>query len=325
MDRKSFWLGWRRDILRFAALCFAALAVGLLINHAKAGVHHGLHHLLPSGSLDGLTGDLDFDTPAGPRKSGATWTYRLRLAPGQSVWVRDMRGAITVEPGRGESLEVTAVKSFSESDPESVRLVTVPSSGGVAICALWSPGGEADPDPDREEDAAGHCGPGDEYKAGSAHHNDVGVQFTVRVPRGVRIHATTVNGAVRVSGATAPVEAGTVQGAVDAETMKGPLQAYSVDGSVHATVRGFGDTGTVKVTTVNGSVALELPAALNATVSANTINGAITSDFPLTTSGRLVAHHAKGVIGDGSRRVEVNAVNGSVRLKKLASPRRHER
>jgi DUF4097 and DUF4098 domain-containing protein YvlB len=317
MDPKSFWLGWRRDIVRLVALCLAALAVGVLINHAKAGVHEGLHHLLPSGSLDGLTGDLDFDTPAGPRKSGATWTYRLRLAPGQSVWVRNMRGAITVEPSRSESLEVTAVKSFSRSDPESVRLVTVPSSGGVAICALWSRGDEADPDTDRERDAAGHCGPGDEYKAGSAHHNDVGVQFTVRVPRGVRIYATTVNGAVRVSGASAPVVAGTVEGAVDAETMKGPLQAYSVDGSVHATVRGFGDTGTVKVTTVNGSVTLELPAALNATVSANTINGAITSDFPLTTTGKVVVHHARGVIGDGSRRVELNAVNGSVRLQKI--------
>ena len=65
------------------------------------------------------------------------------------------------------------------------------------------------------------------------------------------------------------------------------------------------------------------PAALNATVSANTINGAITSDFPLTTSGKLVAHHAKGVVGDGGRQVELNAVNGSVRLKKLAPPTRH--
>src|ERR1700688_2776437 len=160
MDPKSFWRGWRRDIVRLVALCLAALTVGVVINHAKAGVHEGLHHLLPSGSLDGLTGDLDFDTPAGPRKSGATWTYRLRPAPGESVWVRNMRGAITVEPSRGDSLEVTAVKSFSRSDPESVRLVTVPSSGGVAICALWSRGDEADPDTDRERDAAGHCGPG---------------------------------------------------------------------------------------------------------------------------------------------------------------------
>jgi Toastrack DUF4097 len=321
MDLKSFWLGWRRDILRIAALCFVALALGLLINHARAGVHRGLRHVLPSGTLETLK-DLDFDAQPGPRKSAAAWTYRTRLAPGQSVWVRNLRGAITVEAGRGDSLEVTAVKTFSRSDPKSVRVVTVPSNGGLAICALWSDGDEANPDPN-DATAAGQCGPGDEYKAGSAHYNDVGVEFSVRLPRGVPIHATTVTGAVRVSGATAPVVAGTVDGAVDAETMKGPVQAYSINGSVHATVRGFGDTGTVKLTTMNGSVTLDLPGALNATVSATTINGAITSDFPLATSGKVLAHHATGVFGDGSRRVELNAVNGSVRLNKLPSPTRH--
>jgi hypothetical protein len=272
--------------------------------------------MLPSGSLDGLTSGLDLDAVEGPRRTGKTWSYRKRLSPGQGVWVRDMRGAITVEPARGDSLEVTAVKSFSGSDPGSVRVVAVPTSDGVAICALWGDEDEGD-----GEDG-GRCGPGDEYKAGNAHGNDVGVQFTVRLPRGVRIRATTVTGAVRVTGATAPIIAGTVDGSVFAETMKGPIQAYSVNGSVHATVHGFADTGAVKLTTVNGSVTLELLDGLDATVSANTINGAISSDFPLTTTGRFVARHATGVIGDGGRRVELNAVNGSVRLKRIGSPSR---
>lgn len=310
MDLKTFWLGWRRDIVRITLVCLTALAVGLFINHAKNGVHHRLAHILPSGSLDGLASGLDFDAPPGPRRTGTTWTYRARLSPGQAVWVRDMRGAITVEPARGDSLEVTAVKSFSASDPASVRVVAVPTEDGVAICALWGAGAE-------------DCGPGETYKAGDAHDNDVGVQFTVRVPRGVGIHAMTVTGPVRVTGATAPVIAGAVDGDVNAETMQGPVQAYSINGSVHAVVRGFGDTGTVKLTTVNGSLTLELPAALDATVSANTVNGTIASDFPLTTTGKLVAHHAAGVIGNGGRRVELNAVNGSVRLKRLGPPRRH--
>ena len=317
MDLKAFWIGWRRDIIRFVAVCLAALAVGLIINRAHSRVHEGLTQLLPSGSLDGLTGDLDFDASAGPRHSGKTWTYRARLTPGQSVSVRDMRGSITVTPARGESLEVVAVKSFAHSDQGSVRVVAIPSKDGVTICALW---GDRD---GKDGEEAGRCGPGDKYEAGSAHNNDVGVQFTVRLPRGVRIHATTVTGAVRVAGATAPVIAGSVDGSVDAETMQGPLQAFTFNGSVHAAVHGFGDTGAVKLATVNGSVTLELPAGLDATVSANTINGAITSDFPLTSSGQLVAHHAAGVIGDGGRRVDLNVVNGSVRLKKIpASTRR---
>ena len=312
MDLKAFWLGWRRDIVRFVVFCLVALAVGVFINHAKSGVHHRLAHLLPSGSLDGLTSGLDFDAPAGPRRTGKPWTYRAHLNAGQSVWVRDMRGGITVEPARSDTLEVTAVKSFSGSDPGSVRVVAVPSSDGIAICALWE-----DEEGDGEK---GHCGPGDVYKPGSARDNDVGVQFTVGLPRGTSIRATTVTGAVRVAGATAPVVAGTVDGDVVAETMKGPLQAYSVNGSVHATVRGFADTGAVKLTTMNGSVTLELAASVDATVSANTINGAIKSDFPLTTTGKLVAHHAAGSIGAGGRRVELTAVNGSVRLKRIGPP-----
>lgn len=310
MDLKAFWLGWRRDIVRFVALCLVALAVGLLINGAKAGVHDGLTHLLPTGSLDGLKADLDFDPEPGPPPqllhTAEPWTYRAHVAPGQTVWVRDMRGSITVEPGRGESLIVTAVKHFSDSDPDEVHLLTVATNDGIAICAVWDENGE------------GRCGPGDEYKAGNAHDNDVAVEFTVRLPRGVQIRATTVTGAVSVAGATAPILAGTVDGAVDAETMNGPLHAYSVNGSVRAAVRGFGDTGAVKVTTVNGSVTLELPAELDATVNAKTINGAITSDFPLTTTGKLVAHRATGDIGQGGRRVEVTAVNGSIQLKRAA-------
>ncbi len=107
--------------------------------------------------------------------------------------------------------------------------------------------------------------------------------------------------------------AGTVDGDVDAETAGGPVRALSVNGDVRAAVHGFADTGAVKVTTVNGSVALELPADVDATVSAQTVNGDITSDFPLTARKKFL-HHANGVIGAGGRRVELNAVNGSVHL-----------
>lgn len=301
MDLKAFWLGWRKDIARFVALCLAALAVGLIINRAKARAGEHLTHMLPTGSLDGLDTDLDFDAPPGPRNTGAVWTYRVRLTPGQVVSVRDLRGSIAVEGVRGESLEVVATRRFSNSDPESVRLVTVPTREGVAICALWG------------DSTTSHCGAGDAYKAGNAHDNDVGVEFTVRLPHGVPIHATTVNGSIHVEGATAPVFVGTVDGEIDAETTGGPVHAFTVNGDVRAAVRGFGDTGAVKVTTVNGSVALELPADVDATVSAQTVNGDITSDFPLTTRNKFV-HHAKGVIGAGGRRVELNAVNGSVHL-----------
>jgi len=310
MDLKAFWLGWRRDILRFVALCSAALVLGLIINHLVGRARQARQQLtgmLPRG-LGGLMSGLDdvADSAAGSLATGETWTYRAPVAPGQWVWIRDRSGSVTVEPTSGDSLEVSAVKRFGHSDPGTVRIVAAPGSDGITICALWGRG-------DRDN----RCGPGEAYHQRHVSHNDVRVNFTVRLPRGVAIGATTVSGAVRVVGASAPVVAGTVSGDVQAETARGPVNAYSVNGSVRASMRGFADTGEVKVMTVNGAVTVELPARIDAAVDANTVNGTIESDFPLTVGNKFLAHHAAGTLGTGGRRIELNSVNGSIRLKRI--------
>ena len=310
MDLKAFWLGWRRDIIRFVALCSAALVLGLVINHLVGRARQARQQLtgmLPRG-LGGLMSGLDdaADSAAGPLATGETWTYRAPVAPGQWVWIRDRSGSVTVEPTSGDSLEVSAVKRFGHSDPGTVRIVAAPGSDGITICALWGRG-------DRDN----RCGPGEAYHQRHVSHNDVRVNFTVRLPRGVAIGATTVSGTVRVAGASAPVVAGTVSGDVQAETTRGPVNAYSVNGSVRASMRGFADTGQVKVMTVNGAVTVELPARIDAAVDSNTVNGAIESDFPLTVGSKFVAHYAAGTLGAGGRRIELNSVNGSIRLKKI--------
>jgi hypothetical protein len=315
MNVKTFWIGWRRDISRFVGLCLAALVLGLGVNHVVASARERINRVLPNGlaglprDVEGLANALDGDLLTGTRTTGSTWTYRVPLAAGSSLWIRDVNGSVTVEPGHGDSLAVSAVKTFRHSDPATVRLAAVPGADGVAICALW--------------DAAGHCGPGDEYREHYAPQSDVAVQFTVRVPRGVRIDATTVNGAVRIVGASAATSARTVSGDVSVETSRGPVKALVVNGGIHATLSGVADSGAVKLITVNGGVTLELPARADATISANTMNGAIESDFPLDVNDKFVGHHASGAIGRGGRRIELSAVNGSVRLKKAAPPSPH--
>ena len=284
--------------------------LGLVINRVVTRAHQARHQLtglLPRG-MSGLVSSFDdaADSTVGPLTTGETWTYRAPVAPGRWVWIRDRSGSVTVEPTRGDSLEVSAEKSFGHSDPATVRIVAVPGSDGITICALWG-----------REDRDNRCGPGEAYRQRHVSHNDVRVRFTVRLPRGVAVGATTVSGTVRVTGASAPVVAGTVNGDVLAETARGPVNAYSVNGSVRATMRGFADTGGVKVATVNGAVSVELPARLDATVDANTVNGTIETDFPLTVEGKFVAHHAGGALGAGGRRIELNSVNGSIRLKKI--------
>lgn len=220
------------------------------------------------------------------------------------MWIHNTNGSVSVEPATGDSLQVTAVKTYRASDPAAARVIATPYDGGVAICAVWSP---------RDT----NCSSDEEFKLGRAHHSDVAVDFLVRLPRKVRLGATTMNGSVHVTGVSAPVVARTVSGDVDVETAQGPVSARTVNGDVHARMRAFGDTGAVSIFTVNGTATAELPARLDAHVEASTVNGSIDSDYPLTASGTFTSHKLQGIIGSGGRELHITTVNGSIRLKKL--------
>jgi len=296
----TFWDTWRKDITRGGVLFAAVLAIGFCVHYVIARVRERV-----PVALRELRGNFAPDVTAGPRTPGETWSYRAKIAPNQWVWIHNTNGSVTVEPGKGDSLEVTAVKSYRRSDPASVRLVAVPYDGGVSICAVWS--------------HSQRCEPGEHLKGGSAHGNDVAVTFTVRLPRRVRLGATTVNGGVQVRGATAPVVAATVSGDVDAETADGPVSAVSVNGSVRARMRAFADTGEVSLFTVNGTATAELPARLDADVEATTVNGSINTDYPLTVTGKYMSHQLRGTVGNGGRRVRITTVNGSINLKQAGT------
>jgi hypothetical protein len=312
----SFWQTWRREIIRGGVLFVGVIAVGLCVRYvvarAKEGVAHGLPALRNLRQLRGLgNGNFNIgDMSAGPRTTAPKWTYSLRVGPKQWVWIRNANGAVHVEPGTGDLVQVTAVKSYRQSDPASVRLQAVPYAGGVAICALWPGSGGCAPG----EGAAD--GPGGGMHRGPGGGNDVAVDFTVRVPRRVRVGAITVNGSVTITGASAPVVAASVNGAVDAETSAGPVTATSVNGSVHARVRAFSDTGEVSLTTVNGSATAELPAKLDAEVEASTLTGGIETDYPLTVTGK-VGKQMQGTLGAGGRKVHITTVNGSITMRKV--------
>ncbi|HEU5262793.1 MAG TPA: DUF4097 family beta strand repeat-containing protein [Gemmatimonadales bacterium] len=310
----SFWQTWRKEIIRGAVLFVGVIAVGFVVRSMIARVRDGVANNLPVAlrnlgdlqELKNLKGHFDIDPSAGPRDTADTWTYRGKIAPRQWVWIGNTNGSVTVEASKGDSLEVVAVKTHHRSDPATVRIETASSSEGIAICALWEHGG-------------GRCGPGEDFKPSALRRNDVAVAFTVRLPKRVRLAATTVNGAVRVARASGPLVLTTVNGEIDAETAAGPVRAVSVNGSVRARMSAFGDTGDVSLFTVNGSASAELPARLDADVEASTVNGAIHTDYPLTVTGKI-GKRLKGTIGAGGRRVHITTVNGAINLRKVAEP-----
>jgi hypothetical protein len=48
----------------------------------------------------------------------------------------------------------------------------------------------------------------------------------------------------------------------------------------------------------------------------STVNGRVSTEFPVTISGRIDPRRLRATIGDGSRRVTMRTVNGSVELRR---------
>ena len=149
----------------------------------------------------------------------------------------------------------------------------------------------------------------------NVHDNDVTVDFTVRVPAGVRFVGKTVNGEVAAADLSSDVQANTVNGSIRISTA-GYAEAQTVNGEIVASLGRATWSDALEFRTVNGGITLDLPAGLSTEVRATTVNGDIQTDFPLMVTGRLGPRRLHGTIGSGGRRLALETVNGSIRLRK---------
>jgi len=296
---RRFWRTWRREIVRGGALFGVVVAVGLAFSQVRIGFGG-----LPWRALRTMRNfDIDFEGDQfGPgREIGDRWEWRGAVKPAQQVWVRNTNGPVDVLPGTGDMLEVVGEKSWKTSDPGGVHMMAVPSVRGVTICAVWA-AHEA------------RCGDGGDYHMEGIRKNDLAVRFTLRLPRGVKVDVSTVNGLVAIQGASAPVVANTVNGPVRVHTSAGPVNAASVNGSIEAAMDAL-TGGDVELETVNGSVTAILPEKLNAVLDAETVNGRVDTDIPLQITGKVSARHVRGTIGTGGPSLKLNTVNGSIAIR----------
>src|SRR5688500_18464737 len=213
---------------------------------------------------------------AAQSRSSNDFSWEGRIPAGRWLYVRNLNGAIRVERATGDKAEVTAVKRWRRGNPEDVRIEVEKVGSGdsdVIICAFWSENASCDED--------GYRSRGNDNWRGRNDNNDTSVEFTVRLPAGVRLGVSTVNGGVRVDGATSEVRASTVNGRVSAMSSGGPVNASTVNGDIDVRMRELG-TGDLEYSTVNGSIEIEVPANLDADLDMRTVNGSLSADFPIT-------------------------------------------
>src|SRR5258706_5515520 len=136
-----------------------------------------------------------------------TFHWSGRVPPGQLIEVRGVNVSIHSEPALGQEVDVIANKNGEQLDAADIKVRVVEQDGGVTICAVY-------PSP----------------------NNDVSVDFTVRVPKGVRFLARTVNGLVEANSLDAYTEAHSVNGNLRLSTA-GTAQRETVNGSILASGR----------------------------------------------------------------------------------------
>ncbi len=250
------------------------------------------------------------------------WRWDGRVDGGRWMSVFNINGSVDFAPSADNMVHLVAEKRSNGRELDNIHYEVVQAGGNVTICAIWN-------DNSRCED-----GGMEQLRRNDHNENHSSVRITVQVPRSVRVgahsvnggvsvrdvgaevKANTVNGGVTVRNALGPVRAETVNGGVDVNTSAGPVTAETVNGNVDARMASLSGNDDMTFKTVNGSVAIYVPARFDATFRFDTVHGGIDSDFPMTLSGKWGPRHAAGTIGAGGRDLRASSVNGSIQLRK---------
>ena len=243
-----------------------------------------------------------------PLAKPSDFSWHGQLVPGQVIEIKGVNGSIHAEPATGTEVTVEGSKFARHSDVRSVKVQVVPHADGVTICAVY---------PSSDWGRPNECAPGSGGRM-NTNNNDVRVEFTVRVPAGVRFTGHSVNGTVEADSLASDVVAHTVNGKIRIATT-GWAEAKTVNGTISARVGQTAATRPMEFETVNGGIDLELPASTNATLHASTVNGRISTDFPLMVHGKFTGREITGSVGQGGPELNLRTVNGSIALRRAGA------
>lgn len=224
-------------------------------------------------------------------------TFSFKLNDGGRFSISNVNGSMVVTGGNGDNVEIIATKKAdNQKDLDKIEIKISSSPDEIVV----------------------------ETELGESNHwfshgnNSASVKYEVIVPAGARLDSVdTVNGSVNISGMRGKVVAESVNGDLEISDLQGDVDLSTVNGSIEAGFDMLGEQQRVKVETVNGRVTMYLPSDADVEVSADTLNGGINaSDFGLETDKGFVGSDLNGKIGNGSARLNIDTVNGAIKIRK---------
>jgi hypothetical protein len=272
---------------------------------------------------------------------GDLFTWSGRVASGGTFGVKHFNGPIDVREGTGDRVEFRADRRSRRSEDVTFEVENV--GGGITICAVYR--GRNICDNDRRG-----------WNWGGNDNGPPSTRLTIMLPKGVRLEASTGNGAIivdnasndvelhtgngdvrlrmtsgrvdvtsgngelEIEGATGPVRASTGNGKVFVTTSSGPVNVRTGNGAIDVRMKSLpadAAGGDMSFSSGNGSVSVALPANFNGEIDASTGHGEFRFDFEIRILGRLNPRRVRGTVGTGSGRlIRLSTGNGSIELRK---------
>jgi hypothetical protein len=312
--------------MRYAAVVAASLAVAGTLVFARDGRSEAPPEVRATAAQTVPARLAGLQPAAGRGASQEDFRWAGRLARGQQIEIQGIVGNVSAQPASGDQVEVVGRRSGDDAD--RVRIEVVETANGVIVCAIYPTRGGRDggSGSGRGENPCDNDNENDDRDGGEIDAEDARVNFTVRVPAGVKFVSRTVVGDVEATGLRSAVDVETVSGDVRVSTT-GTARASTVSGDVTAT---FGETDgeEMEFNSVSGDVTLRLTDGVGAEVSAHTLSGEIDSDFDLQVGGEdeddddggfhiQIGSEASGRIGRGGPELSVNTVSGDIRLERV--------
>lgn len=260
------------------------------------------------------------------------------LPAGATLRIATSGGAVSVTRAQGSTARVRGQVRRPGGGREAVRFELRRDGQDVTICALITEAATCTPEGIRDH---GHDGrhraradftvelPAGVAIAASSGTGDVEVSGAtaavrassgngdVRVDEGAtEVRASSGNGSVRVAGARGAVNASSGNGRVDVSTASGPVTASSGNGEIRVSMASVRSAGNMSFSSGNGSITLLLPKNFGAELDASTGSGSIHSDFEVRTSGRITSGRVRGTIGAGGPTLRISTGNGRITLQR---------
>jgi hypothetical protein len=284
-------------------------------------------------------------TIAGAQDSETKQVFNGQIPSGAWLRIRSHKGDIRVTETSGSAVTVTARTRYRYSGSDEVTYEVKRDGQNVTVCSITRRTRRCD------EEGYDSRGSSDRYD-----RNDRGegsADFTVSLPRGIRLLASTGNGEVDVRGAGADVkassgngevnvsgargtvsassgngevsvdgaegevEASTGNGTIRVRTSKGPVSAHTGNGSIDVEMQALPRSDDMDFTTGNGSITVAFPANLSARIDANGSFRNFETDFPIDLGRGWTGNHVRGTIGSGASSIRLSTGNGQIRLRKI--------